>query len=624
MGKTTLGKWVSKALFVFLVILGVISVVPITGIGFQLPKLLVFSVTAFVCTTMLIWKKESVGFELLLNSWFGRLLLVFVLTVFFSLLWSVAPVLSIIGSAPRFMGVLTYSVFFTLGLYALSLSQNEEGRKVVLLTIVLSNALVVIYGLLQIVGLDPLVSAWRLEFFLGRTFSVLGQPNALGSFILLTLPFVWIAGKKARFKILSVCNVVVLLSTSSRAALLGLIVMVIAFMFVRLDEIKKRMNKKNVGIVAIVFIILVGIGWQSFSHRFSGAIEGGRSSSARMIILGDTLEMIKARPFGYGLDTMGIVYPRFMSAEIHEYEPLTAGVDRAHSMPLDLLITLGPLGLISYYGFLMLLISQLWKKRRDENSNVITAGGLALVGYSVSLLFGFEMVATAVFFWIVCGLVVGELARCKICQPVDRTQDARYKFEKLIVLMLTLPVVVSCVVSVQLIQSRLTMNEAEQEFTRGNVTESLTLYEDAVRKFRFDRMILGQVTERTLFVMEGVSADETRDALGKFVNSLVYLFDRLTDGQDGTASLLGAWIAVLEGDPDRSRTNIARARELMPTNVSTERVAMHIYELLGDEAGKRDAEKRLIELLPSYWQDVSSDKGRILWKENSWLKELNL
>jgi hypothetical protein len=269
---------------------------------------------------------------------------------------------------------------------------------------------------------------------------------------------------------------------------------------------------------------------------------------------------------------------------------------------------------------LMLLISQLWKKRRDENSNVITAGGLALVGYSVSLLFGFEMIVTAVFFWIVCGLMISQISHDKkSLSPKSYVLSP----SSLIIIFLSITTIIATIVFFQLIQSRLTMHEAEQEFTRGNVTESLTLYEDAVRKFRFDRVILGQAIERTLSVMEGVSADETRNALGLFASSLISLFDRLTSGQDGTTFLLGAWIAVLEGDSDKANANIARARELMPTNVSTERIAMHIYELLGDMDGKRDAEKRLIELLPSYWQDTSSDKGRILWKENSWLKDLS-
>ena len=169
-----------------------------------------------------------------------------------------------------------------------------------------------------------------------------------------------------------------------------------------------------------------------------------------MIILEDTVEMIKARPFGYGLDAMGISYPRFMNVEIHEYEPLTAGVDRAHSMPLDLLVTLGPVGLASYYGFLLLLIVGIWKVVRlgkcaegdpaFQKCNVLMAGFLSLIGYSVSLLFGFEMIVTAAFFWIVLGLVMG----------VGHKQDTRRKLESLVVFVMMIITAIASIVFLQL------------------------------------------------------------------------------------------------------------------------------------------------------------------------------
>jgi len=548
----------------------------------------------------------------------GKWLALFAATIPLSLLWSVAPLQSFFGAAPRYEGVLTYSLYMAVACIGVCASATAEGRRILTKAITISNIGVVLYGLLQIADADPLAFLWGSDVFLGRTFSLIGQPNTLGLFLVLTVPFVILSAQQApkwwrnAGVVLFLLNIVVLLSTVSRSAIVGLTVaMLFSVAWTKGRTVTLTASQK---ILTLTVALLLGaLGTYYGAERFSVPTEAGRSVDSRSIIWAGTMHMIAGRPQGYGLESVGILSARNFDSRIFRYESLTTRIDRAHNKPLDLWLTLGPIGLLAYYGFLCSLLHSLWKKRRDDMQSYYLAGFLSLVGSGVTLLFGFHVVVTAVFFWLIAGMMLGALL------PVSQNQRT---WERPLILLLTLTQVVLLVSSAQWARARLSMEKAEQWFTAGHLIRAVGGYAEAVREFRFDRVMLTQAIETNLLALEHAANDETADGLHLLIGQQLAQLEALTGGEDGMAFLLRAWEKALEGQGDEVDWLLLQAAMKQPAGMAQYRIGLHCFDLLGDEEKKRQLYEVLLTVLPPSWNEPNSPHGRLLWKENPWIEEV--
>ena len=600
-----------QLLFAVGIVLSAIIFIPLQSFSFTLPKLFVLSITALTGAILLMRSDHSI-ISPLIDTWTGRFATCFFITVVLSLTWSLAPMLSTVGAPPRYEGLLTYAVYFTLFVTSIALSQERSNRKILVITIMLSNALVILYGALQVLHLDPFAALWEQELFLGRIFSTIGQPNFLGQFILLTVPFMGFmaaqssGAKRMFFMILSVLNIIILLATASRAALLGFLVMLFFAWMMGMSTLRNK-SALSLSIAAIFFLIIAVF---FFAQRFSVSTQEGTSLGARSVIWNSSLEAIRVRPLGYGLETTGQVLPRFMSPELYQYESLTTKIDRAHSKPLDLLITLGPLGLFTYYGFLLLLLASLWRTRDPPKRMIF----LSLIGFSISLLFGFEGIFTHAVFWLVAGIALGLFS--------ESHTHTRKRGELFFICALIVIVFLSTVASAQWLRARVSMERGEQQLTQWQLDEAVRSYAYGSALFPFDRQLLIQSIEAALIAGEHAGDLSTKEKLMKFYSNEVVKLEALTSQEDGMVPLLRAWQSALEGDAAGAERLIADAREKQPVDITTYRIAAHSFQLLGDEENVKAMYLQLIELLPSFWQDSSSERGRILWKEHPWLEEV--
>src|SRR3989338_4453828 len=360
-GKFSLKNHTLHGFFV-LVLLGILAFIPMQSLGFALPKITLLSFAAIV-GMILILQQDLSAVQKILVSIPGRLFLLFVFVIFLSPLWSTAPFISIVGNPPRFEGVFAYAVFFALTLTGALCAHYPQIRSGVLRIILLTNILTIFYGLLQFLRLDPLFHYWKSDLFL---------------------------------------------ATASRAALLGMIVILIIGIVSFKGLIRHILRTKAIFLTGVT-ILVITVGLFSYTHRFSVPTQY-MSLGARGVLLKGSIHMISSRPFGYGLETMGILSDSFFGPELYEYESLTTKIDRAHSKPLDLLLTLGLFGFLSYYGFLIALIIELWRCRKEEYAFVFF---LSLIGFSVNLFFSFENIATHALFWLIIGMAFGSLPSIK-------------------------------------------------------------------------------------------------------------------------------------------------------------------------------------------------------------------
>jgi O-antigen ligase len=612
-------------LFVTGIVVGAVMALPVETVSFTLPRLLVFSCVALTGIWWLLRQEKLPMLDVLRQHRLGQLLAYFAVVLLLSFTWSVMPVISALGAAPRFGGALSYAVYFALALVAINLCGHTRGRDALVLSFIISNGLVAGYGFLQLIGLDPWAALWDADVMLGRAFSVAGQPNALAAFLLLTLPFIEFQACNGRvpphgrlwFWFLIFLNVLVMMGTASRAGLIGLLINIIVFAIITRRTIRKSIGQtlsSHRGAVILLSFLCITVAIVSFQRRFSAPGETMlRSAQSRIVLWHDALAMIGERPQGYGLETVGVLSPRFRSESFPAVEPVTAVMDRAHSLPLDLLLTLGPLGLISYYALLLGLLAAAWRLRATPGA---AAAGLGLLGYSAAMLVGFETVLTQSFFWLLAGLIIGT------AWSVDRGQRRMTPTHGIRVLVAILGIlcVISAMSSFQWLRSRSHLAQALWMEEIGESGRAYQEYAAAVRTFIYDRETIIRLTEALLRSRENVaSPTPTLDAV---ITSGIDALERLTQKQDAVAILLRGWHAATQGNVELMRREFSEARKLMPHNVDAHRVAAHGFSLVGDSDSTDQALQRLITLLPPAWRLPLTPRGRILWKENPWLAEV--
>lgn len=614
----SLGDPLAFLLFALSLVCAAWVVVPLPSLAFGAPKILVLAAGALLLSTTLLFEREGLVLGALPAHPAGRWLLLYALTVPLSLLWSVAPQLSVFGASPRFEGALTHGLYIALALLGAQAAGSKEGRRLLVGCMVIANAGVVAYGLLQVAGLDPFAGLWGSDVLLGRTFSSIGQPNSLALFLVLTVPFVLLAARlQPRSRrwaglLLFLLNVVVLLSTVSRSAILGMAAALLLGMFWSRGKKRTAFTRKQwAGMVACA-LLLAALGAYYAAERFSVPTERGRSEDSRMIIWAGAADMVAARPLGYGLETFGILSARHMSERLLRYESLTTRVDRAHSQPLQLLLTLGPLGFLAYYGFLGTLLLALWHGRKSGGGPYELAGFLSLAGASVTLLFGFDTPITAAYFWLVAGMMLGPM--------LPATARKRWEYPA----WLALVAVLTCllVISVQWSRARYRMDRAEQWFNAGQLIRAVGEYASAAEEFRFDRHLLTQAVETDLIAMERAADSETAAGLRTLMEIQLRRLRLLTGGEDGMAPLLEAWGEAIRGDGDAVGRLLLEAGRKRPAGVVHYRIALHCYELLGDRGKMNEAYDALIRVLPPSWREPESPHGRLLWKEHPWLSSV--
>ncbi len=612
-----------------LIILGTIIFVPLPSFGFVLPKLLFYSAAGLVGLLAVSFAEKPQSLVPLYKTNEGKLFLSFFAVVLISLVWSKAPLLSFVGSSPRFEGLLAYFVFFAIALSAFAFARRKRNQSYLIKAIILSNTFVIIYGAFQILGIDPFSSAWNSEIFLGRTFSTLGQPNFLGLFILLTLPFVYGRMQESKDRpraiLSSLCllNLLVLATTASRSALIGFL-FVFAIVVVRSENWKKQLKASNKYLLSITSLALLLISISAvleFSERFSSPTQhiglGSRSA-----IWSASADMFINRPVGYGLDSMAIFSPQFIGKEIFEYEPLETVVDRAHSKPLDLLITLGILGFLAYYYLLITQLRALWQRREEP---LALMSFLSLLGASICLLFSFDTAVTHVFFWMIMGLSLGATL------PTRKTKKPR--LECSIYLTSAFLVILSFVAYSQWNAARFRSFQSNVLFHDGFLNDYLKPGQKSVYLFPFDRSILISNAQNMLAEQSwlSTSADanfdtaERRGYLHELAQDTLRLHSFLTSGNDGVGYALSAWnesLRSLDFDAEVVDGLIHDALKRNPMHIPTLRSGALIYNSIGMREHSASMINKIIELLPDFYYDDKSERRRIMLKENPWLNEL--
>ncbi len=340
----------------------------------------------------------------------------------------------------RQMGYLAYLHFFLFFLVLFFNLKTKKQVQRIFYAILASLFLVVFYGILQILGVDPI--NWSEPAFLTqRIFSTLGQPNFLGSWLLLTGPiFIWLSWyyfspKKTNQSFpsttpllivpLIVCffffTLLALILTQSRGAWIGFLFSGLFLLIILIGPTRKKLLFK----ILFLFLILSGTIFFLFNSssflnkedqsifltRIKSLTQLKETGGLRIILWQQSLDLIREKPFlGYGLESQHFVFAPVYQPEQATLESINLMPDRAHNDFLDTLLVSGILGGLAY---LFLIISSFYlglkyvlKSKFSEEKLMGLVLLTGLLGYLISLQFSFAVITTTLYFWAYLAIIL--------------------------------------------------------------------------------------------------------------------------------------------------------------------------------------------------------------------------
>jgi O-antigen ligase len=313
---------------------------------------------------------------------------------------------AVFGIYSRYDGLLTiftYAALFWLSTQAI----HGPGEARALLRVLLASgyvvaALAMIQAVTDYEALGQIVPAY----------GTLGNSNVLGAFLAMLCPLAYGELVEARTwgaRILAINALVVpaaaLLVSFSRSSWLGAAV---AFVVILAAE-RRAASRIAIAGAAVVLISVValpsattlgGLGLErALEARARSVVDLSSWQASRLHIWGDSVTLIASRPiFGYGPDTVGLVFPLFQTGN---WAPLPGGlaqpIDKAHAETLQVAATQGLVGLGAYLFMIVAFVGAFWKGRRNAFALPVFAGWL---GYQVTLQLNFSAPAAAMPFWI--------------------------------------------------------------------------------------------------------------------------------------------------------------------------------------------------------------------------------
>ncbi len=376
---------------------------------------------------------------------------IFLLSQIVSSIFSLDSYVSLWGYYSRFNGGLLSIISYIILYYAfvsnfdLKTKAKEIVRKLFFVSLA-SGAVVALWGLPSHFGYDPTclifrgsldVSCWTADFQPKiRIFSTLGQPDWLGAYLGVILPFSLVYLINAKRRLLVTCYLLLatlfyfdLLFTKSRSALLSFWVSigVLAFLFYfsqfksKAKELRIKDVWQNYKFLIVILLLFVGL-TLAFANPFPA--KGGKITTAqtagtfstggggtdsgkiRLLVWKGAIDIWKHYPIvGSGVETFAFAYYKYRPVEHNLTSEWNFLYNKAHNEYLNFLATTGLFGLLSYLSIIVFFLWMSLKiisnfKFQISNLRLIIALLAGYMSLLVSNFFGFSVVIINLYFFL--------------------------------------------------------------------------------------------------------------------------------------------------------------------------------------------------------------------------------
>ncbi|MFZ3301384.1 MAG: O-antigen ligase family protein [Microgenomates group bacterium] len=355
-------------------------------------------------------------------------LILYLLVLFISTLFSTDPRTSWLGYYSRFNGGLISQICYAL-LYWAYVSNLNKKQTINNVYYALTSTTIVsilaigerfgIFTTCGLMGFGYSESCW-VQDVQNRVFSTLGQPNWLAATITALIPMSWyfLISDNDQFKnrnailfpkifwfLISVLLFVALLFTKSRSGFLAFGIETVVFWSLILWQYKFKKIKELVGLIFISFALVflfnkpVNISTQTPAVASPVLETGGtESGTIRKYVWLGAMNIFKKYPlFGSGPETFAFVFPNAKPIGHNLTSEWDFIYNKAHNEYLNYLATTGLFGLIAYAILIVYSLIAIWKTKNKTIMASLISGYFAIL---VTNFFGFSVVYVSLLFFI--------------------------------------------------------------------------------------------------------------------------------------------------------------------------------------------------------------------------------
>lgn len=360
----------SKGFITYLICIFII-ISPLVTISFskspyEIPKFIISLIVAQILAFLLIFQKLN-----LTKNKLQVIILLFVLVNFIADILGLDPRVSLLGGEYRFQGFLLLIAGFIL-----ALSSNALTNKTIIYkSIVFSSIALSLLALFQFIMLK---TGQTIPSYNGRIVATLGNPNFVGAYLAMALPFILCLNLKNKLLKIFLIMLIIFsaLASFSLSAILAISVILIIFTFKNFSKYGKKVQITSVATLIILILIII-FSFKNSIYRYS-------QWDNRFSIWNAGISSIIKKPLlGVGQENFELIFPR----EMH-YK-----VDNAHNIFIEIAVSSGLMGL-SVYIFIIYLS---FKKADFEQK-------LALLAFLIAGFFNPLPIVCINLFWILIGL----------------------------------------------------------------------------------------------------------------------------------------------------------------------------------------------------------------------------
>lgn len=320
---------------------------------------------------------------------------------------------SLWGDAYPHGALLTLAVLLFFFLLTTALQEQRQVEQLISV-ILIGSVPVSLYGIIQFLGLDPLV--WSHDS-VSPVHATLGRSLYLGGYLAMVIPFTLIRliqhhfanqrRRQAAFGIILVLQVSCLFFTLARGAWLAFLGSMILFAVL----LARRRRFWLGGMVLFLIVGIVGLavisqrGWTFFPMLHAGSDLGrirAFSDSARLSTWADGLLLIPGRwLLGYGPETYATAVDQHLGIITGPY---TRHLPDPHNLLLYLATAVGLPGLLAFLWmngrFYALLLARFRQTSRADTRLLLAAILSSTTAYLIQAQFNPDMITLSVLFWI--------------------------------------------------------------------------------------------------------------------------------------------------------------------------------------------------------------------------------
>ncbi len=389
-------------------------IIPYSSDYFYFPKICFVYMVSTIMIISWFLNRENNRLEFDITE---KIIVLYLIAVVISTIFSIDRIVSMYGNFGREEGLFAIIIYIFLFFTA---NRNYIFSKRHMHFLLISAAIVAVYGIFQYFGFDPIPRDPRRINWSGRAFATMGNPNFLGSYLTLILPisiFTYLYTHKNIYLLTSALIYMSLLCTMTRSAWLGSLTGVIILIAY---SVVYKLKKKYIAILLAVLIIITIAMNNISSGRIIGRFftigtdfkeiveqtpDSQKAGAGRIFIWRRVLKIIPQKPlFGYGPETLGTVFTEYFYDDIFERYNRLIVFDKAHNEYLHIAVTTGIPSLAVYLCFVLSIVI---KAVKNADKNIIIIPLLcSIIGYLVQAFFNISVVSVAYMFWIMLGILL--------------------------------------------------------------------------------------------------------------------------------------------------------------------------------------------------------------------------